>query len=262
MPTDTRPPARRPADDERSGRRALLLRLLRGAGEPRTIADLAEEMGVHANTVRFHLDTLIADRRVERVLGRSEGPGRPPVGYRLTVGMDRHGPTNYRLLAVMFTHYLAASEGDPAQTATELGRTWGSTLLDESTAPAAAASPTAGPTAGASRARKGQRVTRSAAMARMVDVLADLGFEPEQPSSPKATEIGLRHCPFLDLVDERADVVCALHFGLMQGMLAATNGPVTVDRLVPFEEPDRCVAHLAAVGTTGRQLLGTGPGAR
>ena len=45
MATDPRAPARRPADDERSSRRALLLGLLRAASAPRTIADLAEEMG-------------------------------------------------------------------------------------------------------------------------------------------------------------------------------------------------------------------------
>jgi hypothetical protein len=32
----------------------------------------------------------------------------------------------------------------------------------------------------------------------------------------------------------------------MQGVLTAVRGPVTVERLVPFAEPDRCVAHLAA----------------
>ena len=131
MPTDTRA-GRRPADDEGSGRRALLLRLLRASSAPRSIADLAEELGVHANTVRFHLDTLTADGRVERVLGQANGPGRPPVGYRLPVGMDRHGPTNYRLLATMLTSHLAASTSNPAQAATDLGRTWGPTLLDES----------------------------------------------------------------------------------------------------------------------------------
>ena len=31
----------------------------------------------------------------------------------------------------------------------------------------------------------------------------------------------------------------------MQGALAQLGGPVTVDRLEPFAEPDLCVAHLS-----------------
>jgi predicted ArsR family transcriptional regulator len=94
-------------------------------------------------------------------------------------------------------------------------------------------------------------------------VLTDLGFAPVEPSSPRAATIGLRHCPFLELViggDARpgADgetgpgaygtVICSLHLGLMQGALAALGGPLTVDRLEPFAEPDLCVAHLAPAG--------------
>jgi predicted ArsR family transcriptional regulator len=60
--------------------------------------------------------------------------------------------------------------------------------------------------------------------------------------------VGLRHCPFLELAEVRAQVVCPIHLGLMQGAMAAWDAPVTVDRLVPFAEPDLCVAHLGAVG--------------
>jgi predicted ArsR family transcriptional regulator len=32
-----------------------------------TIAEIADQVGVHPNTVRFHLDTLVNDGRVEQV---------------------------------------------------------------------------------------------------------------------------------------------------------------------------------------------------
>ena len=108
------------------------------------------------------------------------------------------------------------------------------------------------------------RISKTNALARMVDVLADLGFEPEPPTGSRAVEIRLRHCPFIDLVDEHAEVICSLHLGLMQGALAAMNGPVTVDRLIPFAQPDLCVAHLTPVGAIGQRAdtkqVGSGSG--
>jgi predicted ArsR family transcriptional regulator len=59
----------------------------------------AERLGVHPNTVRFHLDGLIATGRVEQVTSDATGPGRPAHLYPARREMDRNGPTSYRLLA-------------------------------------------------------------------------------------------------------------------------------------------------------------------
>jgi predicted ArsR family transcriptional regulator len=142
--------------------------------------------------------------------------------------MDRNGPSNYRLLATIFTDHLAATTDDPAGTATELGRRWGPSLIEQSSRQATP--------------------SKAEALTRVVGVLTDLGFEPEPPGGGRSREIRLRHCPFLELVDEHADVICSVHLGLMQGALAAMKAPVTVDRLDPFVEPDLCVARLAATG--------------
>lgn len=214
-----------PADPEIPGRRELILAMLRASATPLNIVTIADQLGVHPNTVRFHLDALTDAGRVERLLGEITGPGRPPIVYRAHRGMDRNGPSNYRLLATMLTSHLAASTHDPARTAAQLGRTWGPSLVE------------APQHRGAS--------TKTEALTRAIGVLADLGFEPEPHSGARTKQIRLRHCPFLDLVDDHADVICSLHLGLMQGALAALKGPVTVDRLDPFVEPDLCVAHLA-----------------
>lgn len=217
-------------------RRRLLLDLLRNSAEPRSILSLAEELDVHANTVRFHLDALVRSGQVEQLLGDTSGPGRPPVLFRATHRMDPAGPTNYQLLAAMLTDHLATSSSDPAATATELGRAWGPHVI------------------GASADGTAPAVNRGAALARMTDVLTDLGFAPESPG-PRATTIRLRHCPFLGLVTDQeahSSVICSLHLGLMQGGLEALRAPVTVDRLDPFVEPDLCVAHVASAPPSGR----------
>jgi hypothetical protein len=164
--------------------------------------------------------------------------------------MDPAGPTNYQLLATMLTSQLAASP-EATSTATSLGRAWGPRLV------------------GPPRPRRsGAQMRRAEALHRIIDMLDGLGFAPAALSGPRDTMIRLRHCPFLGVVIDPAgqdgepgpygNVICSLHLGVMQGALAAIDGPVTVDRLDPFVEPDLCVAHLrpAKAGTGGDATVG------
>jgi predicted ArsR family transcriptional regulator len=207
-------------------RREQVLATLRATPNPLSINALAARLTIHPNTVRFHLDSLVAAGRVELVPGEVTGPGRPATLYRARREMDRNGPTNYRLLARIMTNRLAASERSPAEVAAELGRGWGPSLIGDTP--------------------QRESTTRSAPLARLTEMLDGLGFQPEPINPARAKQIRLRHCPFLDLVDDHADIVCALHLGLMQGALSASKAPVTVDQLDRFVEPDLCVAHLAA----------------
>ena len=54
-----------------------VLAVLRGVASALTIPQIADELGVHPNTVRFHLDTLVTEGRVERVEPDRGRPGRP-----------------------------------------------------------------------------------------------------------------------------------------------------------------------------------------
>lgn len=228
MPTDattnktgTGPPARRD----------VILVLLRASAEPRSIASVADELGVHPNTVRFHIDALARAGRVEQVLGDSAGRGRPPLLFRASRRMDPTGPTNYRLLAGILTGYVAGHP-DAAAVAAQLGRSTSPALMSSS-AP--------------------HRVpSKTRAVTDLVELLAELGFEPEPADGPRTREIRLRHCPFQDLAEQHGEVICSVHMGLMQGALTAMRAPVTVDRLDPFVEPDLCVAHLAPAPTRDR----------
>lgn len=47
------------------GRRRAVLRALCASRVPMSIAAIAGKLGVHPNTVRFHLDNLVADGQVE-----------------------------------------------------------------------------------------------------------------------------------------------------------------------------------------------------
>ncbi|KZM72157.1 helix-turn-helix transcriptional regulator [Nocardia terpenica] len=204
-----------------AGRRGEVLAALRGSRIPLSINDIAEQLGVHTNTVRFHLEALVSTGQAERVDLPSTGPGRPPQAFRAHRGMDPAGPRNYRLLAEILVAQLA-DDPNPADRAREAGRAWGRHL----SAPEVS--------------------SREEAVDGLIRLLDDLGFAPEPASEDR---IHLRHCPFLDLIDNRTAIVCPIHLGLMQGALERRSAPITVDHLAPFAEPDLCLAHLAPAPT-------------
>lgn len=108
--------------------------------------------------------------------------------------------------------------------------------------------------------RPAHRVGADESTDQLVDMLDELGFQPEQlePDDAGEKQLGLRHCPFLELAETSTDVVCPIHLGLMQGALEAWDAPVTVDRLDSFAQPDLCVAHLKSMEFDGAEPVPNG----
>jgi predicted ArsR family transcriptional regulator len=210
---------------ESAGRRRAVMRLLRASSDPMSIAGIAEVLSVHPNTVRFHLDSLVADGQVEHVELDRKGPGRPPLMFRAVRQMDRGGTRHYRLLAEILA-VAFATEPDPAPKALAAGRAWGKNV-DAELHPLPDGVDSA-----------------EDAIGHLIDVLDELGFAPERRVSNGEQQVGLRHCPFLELAENSSSVVCPVHLGLMQGAMETWGAPVSVDRLDPFVEPDLCLAHL------------------
>ena len=96
-------------------------------GRSMSILDVARRVGLHPNTVRFHLQVTRASGQVERVESTRARPGRPPFMFRAHRGMDPAGPRNYRLLAEVLVTRMAADTDSTAE-AVAAGRTWGSRL--------------------------------------------------------------------------------------------------------------------------------------
>ncbi|WP_030159626.1 metalloregulator ArsR/SmtB family transcription factor [Glycomyces sp. NRRL B-16210] len=196
-----------------TGHREAVLRTLKASPEPLGIAQIAARVGAHPNTVRFHLDKLVATGQVERGRSDKRTPGRPALAFRAARGMDPTGPRHYRLLAEVLARGLAAAP-DAGDRAVEAGRAWG--------------------------LRSAPDETDAEGLERLTSLLGELGFAPE-PHEGDATRIALRHCPFLELASTDR-VVCQVHLGLMRGALERWGSPLTVDRLEPFREPGLCLA--------------------
>lgn len=209
---------------ESVGRRREVLRVLRASADPMSIVAIADMLGVHPNTVRFHLDSLVGDGQVEQVEPGRKGPGRPPLMFAAVRQMDRGGTRHYRLLAEILTAAFAA-ERDPRAKALAAGRAWGRKLEPLPT----------------------DATNAEDAIDHLVDVLDDLGFAPERRAAGGQPQVGLRHCPFLEVAENRTNVICPVHLGIMQGAMESWGAPVAVERLDEFVEPDLCLAHLKLV---------------
>ena len=205
--------------------RAHVLDLLRAAGSPAGVRDIADQAGLHPNTARFHLDALVDAGLAARAPKERTTPGRPSMAYRAVAGGETMGRRRYRLLAEMLTSLIAGMLPKPGEAAGEAGREWGR-YLTEPPPPY-------------------QRLDAGDAVERLTATMAEIGFAPEAVTDGTQYQLRLRQCPFREVAENHQDVVCQLHLGLMQGALAQMRAPVTADRLQPFAEPSLCIAYLA-----------------
>lgn len=209
--------------------RMAVLELLRTRGLPLGVGDIAQSVGLHPNTVRFHLDLLVSSGYAVRRREAPKGPGRPRVVFEATAAPERD--SSYRLLSEVLTQYLEANSERPGESAVEAGRTWAGSAGRWQPEPESAHAVSAAP------------VGETEALTEVVRMLDDIGFAPEL--SADGTSIYLHRCPFRELAESHSAVVCGAHLGMIQGALAELGAPVLATRLLPFVEPDLCVATLA-----------------
>jgi predicted ArsR family transcriptional regulator len=218
-------PHRAPAAPTRTSRAAAaVLDLLESQSGPVTVAELAERAGQHPNTIREHLDTLVTVGLAERERADAEGRGRPSWLYA-AVSRPPASP-EYAGLATALAMQIARTSDNAREEALEAGVTWGAQLAERQPAPSTAA----------------------AARQSVVDLLGDLGFDPE--ADLRREHVRLRQCPLLEAAMEQPDVVCSVHLGLVRGALDTWHTSTQQTSLVPFAEPGACVLHLT--GATRR----------
>lgn len=219
-----------------SDKRVAMLRALQERDEPMDVAALATVVDLHVNTVREHLDRLVASGLVTSAPEVRTTRGRPRLLYSAVerVAAEVDAWTRDRLLRLLVAGYGVAVDS-PADAAQEAGRGWGRSLVrrdDEA----------AGGEAADSEAADGTAVDTNLQVATLVLCLDDLGFAPELDG--ERLEITMRRCPFRDVSRDRPEVVCGVHLGIVQGVLAERGGPVTVHEIENRLTSAPCVLRL------------------
>ena len=199
-------------------RRAELVAALEEAVEALDAGELGRRVGLHANTVRWHLGILEDARIVGSRPEHRKTPGRPRRVWERVHRAEHDHPGEHRALARALVS-LVAGRPDAAADAEAAGRAWGGRAARRSGSP---------PTA------------EGGAVAELARVLGEHGFEP----LVDGLDVTMRRCPFADVARESPAVVCGIHRGLVEGMLEEASSTLTVRDLQVFPRPGVCVLHL------------------
>jgi predicted ArsR family transcriptional regulator len=197
-----------------SAPRRRVLDALTQSSSPLDVQTIAAELDLHVTTVRFHLEQLEAAGLVRRGHGADRRRGRPRLRYVATTGPAED--SREQLIDVLAGALAERDDGGRNRSITA-GRKWADSLaLDDP---------------GGGGAGKGDEV------ATLVRVLDDLGFDPVVGD---ADAIQLRACPFRDAARDHPQVVCSVHQGLVERILAQA-GTDRQPTLLPFVEPELCL---------------------
>ena len=194
--------------------------------------DLAERLGLHANTVRLHLERLREAGLVDVEAVHRGTVGRPQHLYFLAAGAPALGfdPPAHALLAGLLAA-LAERIGARCRTMPPRRATrWG--------------------------AEAGRRTRVRSCLRALENELTKLGFEPatEPPDRAGPTEaagegggarIEFLHCPFRELAEAYPELVCNLHRGLCEGVVDQVGGG-RVEEFATLYDAEPC--HVTVAG--------------
>lgn len=211
--------------------RYAMYRELAGSTAALSAQDLADRLGLHANTVRLHLERLREAGLVDAEAVHRGTVGRPQHLYFLAAGAPGLGfdPPAHALLAGLLAA-MAERMGAEAEDAADTGYAWGT--------------------------EAGRRTRSRSCLRALEGELTKLGFEPAaEPAEPGpaltgATGMGagvrieFLHCPFRELAEAYPELVCNLHRGLCEGVVDQVGGG-TVEEFATLYDPEPCHVTVA-----------------
>lgn len=188
--------------------RVRILHLVQTRPE-RTIRELCEATGLHANTVREHLQRLIEGGYVIQTSEHRTTRGRPRTLYSAANGTpEASSPVARDKVAE------AARRGDLMRR-----------MLSEP------------------ESELGHEATNQ--LDALIEHLEESGFEPVVDESRMTVE--LTPCPHAASAAEHRPMLCQVHLGLMQGVLTQAGGPIVAECVLAAQRPEECTVALRVV---------------
>ncbi|MGA9162754.1 MAG: helix-turn-helix domain-containing protein [Actinomycetota bacterium] len=223
------------ADDTRF----RLYRYLGLSGRPVSVRELSMRLSLHPNTLRPHLRRLEEAGLVRREVRKGTTVGRPQTLYVAVEQIEREN-RDFRLLAEILAGLATGARARGR--ASEVAREWGRYL-------AARGVP-----------KPGTRAAARHNLAVLQEAMDSAGFDPRfRRSSDGVVEVTLRDCPFRELLDDHRELVCSIHEGLVEGMLAALEPPMSLDSFTPLTERGVCRLEVSEPGPDDRRVAAERP---
>ncbi|MDQ2661526.1 MAG: helix-turn-helix domain-containing protein [Actinomycetota bacterium] len=179
----------------------------------RRLTELADEVGLHVNTARDHLQVLESEGLVTSVPIATGHRGRPPVAFHPV----QDAASNIEATRRVQRAHLEAEVLRRISPATDHSDRLGDA---------------------------GNRQFET-----LCSHLEDAGFEPAPHES--GLQIDLQPCPYQGMMAEDGTNVCDVHRTLVVHQLSQVPGPLELDRFEPFAGPDRCSVSLTIAPSSG-----------
>jgi predicted ArsR family transcriptional regulator len=203
-------------------RYAIYLELARAA-RPLGTAEIAEALGLHANTVRPHLDRMREAGLVDVTTGGRGEVGRPQHRFSLAAEAPSLGlePPTVPVLARMVLNMAERLQASSAD-AFAVGEAEGS-------------------------GRAASYAAYPSALEALVADLDRLGFDPVVAESDTADNavVAFANCPFAAYAASHPDLVCGLHHGLVSGFID-TMGDAEVVEFCSIAHRTPCQVELTS----------------
>jgi len=210
---------------EHSGRRTHIIQMLREATEPLSVEAVAQTAGIHINTARFHLESLVDAGLATRETEVRSQPGRRRVLYSGTLPSQTHERAHgFRLLATILTSTIANLYPNAGEDMYQVGRKWGRYLT--------------------SRPAPFETFNEEEIDKRVVDKLDALWFAPELRSDGDQRMMLFHNCPFAESSQQFPEVVCQLQAGMINGSLEELGSQQRIISLEPQVSHHLCRANL------------------
>lgn len=213
------------------------LTVLSGAVQPMTVAQIAGALELHPNSVRETLDALVKAGLVVRTRLAPQGRGRPSWAYEAVAPASVDSFTKQlTYLCRALAEHLQRNTADAVAQAHSIGRLWAAQMLEGARVP---------DHSGNDHEAESHRLDVHTQKVRMF--VSSLGFAAVTTADPHVFE--LHHCPLLGRIPPAAQagdgspslpVACALHRGMLDGLLELTSGGRVEVDLVPAVRPGVC----------------------